>query len=95
MQPVQVVAEPEHVVQGDVQLLQVLSLVSPQEPALQGLRQVLELRKYGFAQLVQKVAAPEQVRQSALQSLQILSELSLYWLLSQPDSQVLVEVLPQ
>ncbi len=91
----QVVAEPEHVVQGAVQLLQVLTLVSPHDPALQGFMQVLEFRKYGSAQLVQVVAAPEQVRQSALQSLHTLSEVSPYWLLAQLDSQVLVVVFPQ
>ena len=47
VQLMQVVAEPEHVVQGAVQLLQVLTLVSPHDPALQGFMQVLEFRKYG------------------------------------------------
>jgi hypothetical protein len=95
VQLVQVVAESKHVVQGVVQLLQVLSLVSPHDPALQGLMQVFEFRKYGLAQLVQVVAAPEQVKQSSLQSLHNLSEVSLYWLLAQLNSQVLVVVIPQ
>ncbi len=44
VQLVHVIAEPEQVVQGEVQILQVRSLTSSQNPDSQGLMHVLEFR---------------------------------------------------
>ncbi len=75
-QLVQVVADPEQVKHGEVQLLQVLSLVSPQLPLGQVPGQELPLKKVVAEQEVQVVAEVEHFTQGRVQVLQIRSLVS-------------------
>jgi hypothetical protein len=72
----QLVADPEQVRQGEVQLLHVLSVVSPQNPLGQLLVQVLPLKKVVPEHDVQVVADVEHFTQGKVQALQVLSLVS-------------------
>ena len=72
----QVVADPEQVRQGEVQLLHVLSVVSPHDPLGQLLGQVLPLKKVVPEHAVQVVAEVEHFTQGRVQVLHVLSLVS-------------------
>jgi hypothetical protein len=72
----QVVADPEQVRQGKVQLLHILSVLSLQNPLGQLLGQVLPLKKVVPEHAVQVVADVEHFTQGRVQVLQVLSLVS-------------------
>ena len=67
----QLVADPEQKRQGEVQLLQVLSDVSPQKPSGQILGQVVPLKKVVPEQAVHVVTEVEHFTQGRVQVLQV------------------------
>ena len=72
----QVVADPEQSRQGEVQVLHVLSVVSPQDPLGQLLGHVLPLKKVVPEHDVQVVADVEHFTHGKVQDLQVLSLVS-------------------
>ena len=72
----QVMADPEQMRQGEVQLLHVLSVVSPHDPLGQLLGQVLPLKKVVPEHAVQVVAEVEHFTHGSVQVLQVRSVLS-------------------